>query len=312
MRTRSRSAAAEMEAFIGRHAEKTFDWHAFTFNEGYPELERAQMRYIGAGGSPKVDDPTTLPPEHFTLSMINQPVGKYASCHAHEVEESFLVLQGVLTVAWNYDGDVLEAAVGPRDLCLNASRRPHGFRNNGIEPVLCSITIGSGRPLPPDFSFHPRDGDPARAARFGAEPGRTFPLSRSSDDERHQDFARHIVRYSQQPVIAQPGFSKKVYVGNGGAPAGTYRMDLVHLAPGQGVELYARDVEDVYLVLDGVVTVGWEADGAVTEARLGPRDLIFNSNERRHSFRNDGFEDAQFMMYVGKPDDEDVRFQPIS
>ena len=40
-----------MKAFIGRHAEKRQDWDAFPASRGYPELARAQIRYIGAGGA---------------------------------------------------------------------------------------------------------------------------------------------------------------------------------------------------------------------------------------------------------------------
>ena len=94
----------------------------------------------------------------------------------------------------------------------------------------------------------------------------------------------------------------------GGAPAGTYRKDLVRLPKGCGVQSYVRDVEDAYLVLEGVVTVGWEEDGRSVEQRLGPKDVMLNPAGRRHWFRNDSFADAEFMMVVGTPKPEDVRF----
>src|ERR1700732_3714254 len=87
---------SEMRSFIGRHTEKSFDWDAFPGSRGFPDLARAQMRYIGAGGSPKADDPSTLKPGQFTLSLVHQPVGKYAACHSHEGVEHFLVLGGGL------------------------------------------------------------------------------------------------------------------------------------------------------------------------------------------------------------------------
>src|SRR5271166_3463035 len=107
---------SQMRALVGRHTDKSFDWDAFPGSRGFSELERAQMRYIGAGGSPKVDDPSTLEPSQFTLSLVHQPVGKYAACHSHEVVEHFLVLEGRL---------------GPKDMVLNQLGRPHGFRNAG-------------------------------------------------------------------------------------------------------------------------------------------------------------------------------------
>ncbi|AOJ02675.1 MULTISPECIES: cupin domain-containing protein [Burkholderia] len=303
------NAQAEMRSFIGKHHHKTFDWGACTFNEGYPQLARAQMRYVGAGGSPKSDDPDTLKAKHFTVSLVSQPVGKYASSHSHEVEESFLVLGGVLTAVWLWGDEAIEARLGRKDLCLNLRNRVHGFKNEGFEPVLASISVGSGKPLPTAFAIHPRDGDPELAARFGAALGKTYDFDPESDDPRHRELSRHLVRHSQQPVIRMPGFSKKVHVGEGGAPAGTYRMDLVHLAPGEGIQFDERNVEDAYLVIDGVVTVGWELGSQVVEQRLGVHDLIFNPAGRPHYFRNDGCENAQFMMTIGSGALESVDFR---
>jgi mannose-6-phosphate isomerase-like protein (cupin superfamily) len=171
----------EMRCSIGHHTDKSFDWDAFPGSRGFPELARAQMRYIGAGGSPKSDDPDTLKPGAFTLSLIHQPVGKFAACHSHEVVEHFLVLGGVLTVGWVFGDtggeEVIEARLGPLDMVLNQRGRPHGFRNDGVGPVLMSISVGGGMPKPPVYACHPRDGDAARARRFGVAPGRTIDVA---------------------------------------------------------------------------------------------------------------------------------------
>ena len=300
----------QMDARIGRHADKVPDWDAFPASRGFPELDRAQIRYIGAGGSPKIDDPGTLRPEHFTLSMVMQPVGKYGASHAHEVEEAFLVLEGVLTVGWEWDGEVIVARAGPRDMVLHATGRPHGFKNEGFGPVLLSIMVGKGKPMPPNYTFHPKTHSSLLSASFGAAPGKTVPLSFTSDDPRHKQMASYFVRYSQQKPQWNPaGFARLVYIGEGGAPAGTFRKDLIVLPKGCGVRTYEREVEDAYLVLQGCITVGWEADGKVVEKRLGPRDLICTPAGQPRYFRNDGVEDAHFMMVVGTPSPESVRFQ---
>src|SRR6266566_2320410 len=174
----------EMRGSIGHHTNKSFDWDAFPGSRGFPDLARAQMRYIGAGGSPKVDDPDTLPPGAFTLSLIHQPVGKYAPCHFHEVVEHFLVLDGVLTVGWAWDEDVIEARLAPFDMVLNATGRPHGFRNDGVGPVLMSISVGSAAPRPPQYTCHPKDHEAALARRFGAAPERTIAFDPASEDPR--------------------------------------------------------------------------------------------------------------------------------
>jgi mannose-6-phosphate isomerase-like protein (cupin superfamily) len=301
--------ASEMRTFIGRHADKSFDWDAFPESRGFPELERAQMRYIGAGGSPKADDPSALQPGQFTLSLVHQPVGKYAACHSHEVVEHFLVLQGVLTVGWAWGDEVIEARLGPKDMVLNQVSRPHGFRNDGVEPVLMSISVGSGMPKPPVYVCHPRDSDPSVARRFGATAGKTHAFDPDSDDPRQQEFARHIVRHAERRPVWDAGFARMVYIGEGGAPPGQYRMDRICLPKGVGIRGYARPVEDAYFVLEGRITVGWEEAGRTIEQRLDPKDVIFNPGGRVHYFRNDGVADAEFMLLAGTAQAEDVRFQ---
>ena len=298
----------EMERHVGRHADKVPDWDAFPASRGFPELGRSQIRYIGAGGSPKVDDPGTLPPEHFTLSMVHQPVGNYGAAHAHEVEESFTVLEGVLTVGWEWDGKVIFARLGPKDMILHATGRPHGFRNDGNVPVLMSIMVGKGRPMPPHYLYHPKTHDPALSRNFGGKE--LERLSFTSDDPRHREMASHIVRFSQQkPRWNAAGLALLPYLGEGGVRPGTFSKDLVFLPRDKAVQAYERSVEEAYLVLEGCLTVGWEENGQALEKRLGPRDLILNPQGRRHWFRNDGFQDAQFLMVIGsaRPDPVELR-----
>jgi len=302
--------AQRMARHVGRYADKVPDWDAFPASRGFPELERAQIRYIGAGGSPKIDDPGTLPADHFTLSIVQQPVGRYGASHAHEVTEAFLVLQGVLTIGWEWDGDVILARCGPGDMCLHARDRPHGFRNDGFEPVLVSIMVGKGRPMPPHYLFHPRSHASALSRDFGAQPGRIQPLDWTSTDPRHREMARHIVRHSQlehRPVCA--GFTRAPYIGEGGAPAGTFRKDLITLPAGAGVRPYARAVEEAYFVLDGRLTATWEDGGLRCEQRLGPRDLLLTPPGQARAFRTEGPGPAQFMMVVGTAAAEDIEFR---
>ena len=298
-----------MHAAIGRHTDKSWDWDAFPGSRGFAELARAQMRYIGAGGSPKADDPHTLKPGAFTLSLIHQPVGCYAACHSHEVVEHFLVLDGVLTVGWMWGDEVIEAKLGPGDMVLNQKERPHGFRNDGVGPVLMSISVGSGAPKPPVYFCHPKDGDPARARRFGAAPGRTLAFDAASDDPRQQEFANHIVRRADRRAAWQAGLARLAYVGEGGAPPDGYRAEMIHVPRGAAVRSYTRDVEDAYFVLDGALTVAWEAAGDIAEARLGRLDLILNPPGRTRSFRNDSVADTTVMRLSANAPGAEVGFE---
>ena len=307
----SSALAREMQAHMGLFTDKTFDWDAFPASRGFPDLLRAQLRYIGAGGSPKSNDPTTMKAEHFTFSLVNQPVGKFAASHAHEVVEHFFILQGVLTIGTVWGDEVVEVKLGPKDMVLNKVGRPHGFRNDGIEPVLMQITVGSGTPEAPVHVCHPKNKDLELSRRFGAPaPEKIHHFSPDSTDRRHQELASQVVRYRDRtPVWDKAGFARLAYIGEGGAPAVTYRMDMIRLPRGAAVRPYVRDVEDVFFVLEGVVTVGWEQDGEIVERRLGTRDLMFNPAGRPHYFRNDGAVDAEFTMVVGSPKPETVVFE---
>ncbi len=302
--------AQEMRAYTGLFTEKTFDWDAFPASRGFPDLTRAQLRYVGAGGSPKVGDPSTMKAQHFTFSLVNQPVGKFAASHAHEVVEHFFILQGVLTVGTVWGDEVVEVKLGPKDMLLNKSGRPHGFRNDGVEPVLMQITVGSGTPEMPVHVCHPKDKDLELSRRFGAgAPEKVRLFSPDSSDWREQELAKHVVRHrDRKPVWEKAGFARMAYVGEGGAPATTYSMDMIHLPRGVAIKPYVREVEDVYFVLEGAITVGWEQDGEIVERRLGHRDLIFNPTGRPHYFRNDGPADAQFTMVMGSPKPQPVSF----
>jgi mannose-6-phosphate isomerase-like protein (cupin superfamily) len=307
----SSTLADEMRAHTGLFTEKTFDWDAFPASRGIPDLSRAQLRYVGAGGSPKVGDPSTMKAQHFTFSLVNQPVGKFAASHAHEVVEHFFILQGVLTVGTVWGDEVVEVKLGPKDLLLNKSGRPHGFRNDGVEPVLMQITVGSGTPEMPVHVCHPKDKELELSRRFGAPgPEKIHLFSAESTDRRHKELAPHVVRYrDRKPQWEKAGFARMAYVGEGGAPATTYSMDMIHLPRGVAIKPYVREVEDVYFVLEGAITVGWEQDGEIVERRLGERDLMFNPAGRAHYFRNDGAADAQFTMVMGSPKPQPVVFE---
>jgi mannose-6-phosphate isomerase-like protein (cupin superfamily) len=307
---RAASLAAALRANVVRHVNKTFDWNAFPSNTGFPELERAQMRYVGAGGSPKVGEPGTLKPDHFTLSLIFKHVGKYAACHAHEIEESFLILDGVLTVGWEQEGEVVEVRLGPKDMILNARDIGHGFRNDGIEPVLMSISVDVGKPLPPRYLYHPKNTRPELARAFGAEPGRTLPHDPDGSHPLQQHMAKYVIRHSEQPTLWDPaGFTRKVYVGPGGIESDTCRKEMLGIPAGVGVRPYVRDVEDAFLVLDGSLTVGWEEDGEQVEAELGPRDLLLTPAGRPHWFRNNSAGACSVWQVIGTAAPETVRFE---
>ncbi len=304
------SLRAALKNNVVRHVSKTFDWAAFPSNVGYPDLERAQMRYIGAGGSPKVGEPGTLKPEHFTLSLIFKHVGKFAACHAHEIEESFLIIDGVLTVGWEQEGEVVEIKLGPKDMILNARDIGHGFRNDGIEPVLISISVDVGKPLPPRYLYHPKNTDLELARTFGAVPGKTIPYDPEGAHPLQSVMSKYVIRHAEAPTIWDAaGFTRKIYVGPGGVESPTCRKEMLGVPVGVGVKPYTRDVEDAFLVLEGSLTVGWMEGDEQVEMELGPRDLVLNPAGRAHWFRNNSAGPCTVWSVIGTDQPEKLVFE---
>ncbi|MBL7235593.1 cupin [Novacetimonas hansenii] len=295
-----------LDQHIGRFADKVFDWEAFPANIGYAELARGQMRYIGGGGSPKVSDRTTLPPTHFTLSLLEEETGTYAAGHSHEIEESFLVLEGELTVGWEKDGSVIEATLGPLDMVQNLRDVPHGFRNDGAQKVLMSVTVDSGRPLPPHNVFHPAQVEGTVARAFGARPGCTVREGTLTDSPLHTLIAPYLVRFADSHQITEAaGFERRVYVGVGGAPATAVRKELFIIPPGCAIMAITRPVEEAMLVIAGALVVGWQSAAGGVERRLGRHDLVLAPMGQAHYFRNDGDVTAVAWVVIGGVDADD-------
>jgi len=70
-----RPAGASLESWmntrIARYETRKYDWDALKFQADYdPKFRRAQMRYIGTGGTGISTDMNTIPSEHFTFSTM--------------------------------------------------------------------------------------------------------------------------------------------------------------------------------------------------------------------------------------------------
>ncbi len=288
-------------ARIGRYLEKSWDWDAFPANSGYPELERAQMRYIGAGGSPKTDDRSTLPPGAFTCSLIFQEPGRKASTHHHKIEELFFVHRGNLTMSWQFGDEVVDFVVGPGDAVLNPTSRPHGFRNDGTEDCIMQIMVATAAPMNPTYTDHP--------AEHAVSPLR--PAAPEKRAEYLQEVERYLSRASavtpQIATVEGGTFTASPYVmaaAAGGLVAPThftYAVDT--LTRGAATPAYALAVEEAFMVLDGVLDVEtFDAAGDATVARIGPRDLALIPAGTKHRLVNRDAATARFGAIAGSKD----------
>ena len=147
------SFAGWLESRVARRSTRSYDWNALKFQADYdPKYRRAQMRYMGTGGTGVAADGNTVPASHFTFSTMVIPAGHIGPSHIHyDVEEVFFVMRGAMKVICEKDGERWETVVGERDLI---SVPPGVYReehNIGDEDALMCVMLGSPKPITPTY-----------------------------------------------------------------------------------------------------------------------------------------------------------------
>jgi mannose-6-phosphate isomerase-like protein (cupin superfamily) len=147
------SLADWMEARVARFATRKYDWDALKFQADYdPSYRRAQMRYVGTGGTGVATDMNTVPSAHFTFSTMVIPAGNVGPSHIHyDVEEVFFVMRGKMKIVCEKDGQRWEAVLNERDLI---SVPPGVYReetNIGDEDALMCVMLGTPKPITPTY-----------------------------------------------------------------------------------------------------------------------------------------------------------------
>ena len=153
MQAEGQSFAQWMESRVARKSTRSYDWDALKFQADYdPTYRRAQMRYVGTGGTGVTKDQNTVPSAHFTFSTMVIPAGNIGPSHIHyDVEEVFFVMRGAMKVICEKDGQRWEAVLGERDLI---SVPPGVYReehNIGDEDALMCVMLGSPKPITPVY-----------------------------------------------------------------------------------------------------------------------------------------------------------------
>ena len=153
MRAEGQSFADWMQSRVARRSTRSYDWDALKFQADFdPRYRRAQMRYVGTGGTGVGKDNNTVPAGHFTFSTMLIPAGNIGPSHIHyDVEEIFFVMRGAMKVICEKDGERWEVVVGERDLI---SVPPGVYReehNIGDEDALMCVMLGSPKPITPTY-----------------------------------------------------------------------------------------------------------------------------------------------------------------
>lgn len=142
-----------MGSRVARFSTRQYDWNALKFQADYdPKYRRAQMRYIGTGGTGVAADASTIPSEHFTFSTMIIPAGHEGPSHIHvDVEEVFFILRGTVKLILEKDGERFETILTDRDV---VSVPPGVYReeiNIGEEDALMCVMLGSSKPVTPTY-----------------------------------------------------------------------------------------------------------------------------------------------------------------
>jgi mannose-6-phosphate isomerase-like protein (cupin superfamily) len=83
-------------------------------------------------------------------------------------------------------------------------------------------------------------------------------------------------------------------------PAGAFTLSVMFLPPGQGGSAHTHEVEEVFFVLTGVLTVFIEDEaGRRISKRIGPWECVCCPAGVPHGFLNEGVEGAYFQTLIG-------------
>ena len=153
LRAEGQSFAQWMEGRVARFQTRRYDWDALKFQADYdPKYRRAQMRYMGTGGTGVASDNNTIPAAHFTFSTMVIPAGHVGPSHIHyDVEEAFFVMRGKMKIVCEKDGERWESVLHERDLI---SVPPGVYReevNIGDEDALMCVMLGAPKPITPVY-----------------------------------------------------------------------------------------------------------------------------------------------------------------
>ena len=142
-----------LESRVARYASRRYDWDALKFQADYdPKYRRAQMRYMGTGGTGVASDSSTVPAAHFTFSTMVIPAGHIGPSHIHyDVEEVFFVMRGTMHLICEKDGERWEATLNERDLVSVPPGVYREERNIGEEDALMCVMLGSPKPITPVY-----------------------------------------------------------------------------------------------------------------------------------------------------------------
>lgn len=147
------SFGERMNRRIARYETRSYDWNALKFQADFdPKYRRAQMRYMGSGGTGVGADENTVPADTFTFSTMVLPPQCEGPLHLHDdVEEVFFMLRGKIRLTLEQNGERFETELRERDLISIPPGIYRGLFNHGQEEALMCVMLGSTKPRIPTY-----------------------------------------------------------------------------------------------------------------------------------------------------------------
>ena len=140
----------DMRVRVARYEDRREDWTVFGCEtELEPAYARSQRRYIGASGSVDHDDPNSIAPTAFTMSVQSIPAGNRIPVHRHETEETFFVLDGSCTVNVLRDDEISTISLRRWDVVSIPAFVYHDVHNDGERSSRCRHYCRSRTPIGP-------------------------------------------------------------------------------------------------------------------------------------------------------------------
>jgi len=142
-----------METRVARFDTRQYDWDVLKFQADFdPKYRRAQMRYMGTGGTGKGSDMNAVQSEHFTFSTMVLPPGCEGPPHLHvDVEEVFFMLRGSIRLTIRDGDENWETVLSERDLFSVPPGVYRGLVNEGQEEALMCVMLGATKPVTPSY-----------------------------------------------------------------------------------------------------------------------------------------------------------------
>ncbi|MFC7395171.1 cupin domain-containing protein [Scopulibacillus cellulosilyticus] len=139
--------------YVARLKDRKIDWDVLSFQEKVdPKYRRAQIRYVGGGGTGQHNDQNVIKADHFTLSTMQLPAGSEGPLHLHhDVEEVFFVIKGKITAIVENEGETFEIPLETRDCIWSPPGYYRGVRNDGDEDALMLVMLGAQKPQLPTY-----------------------------------------------------------------------------------------------------------------------------------------------------------------